>query len=138
MNWRRVLPYAAVAVVGIGIGSASAGGQKSESVAMAPPPTMAPAATLTHTATVTAPPATVTVTATSTITATITAPAVTQQPQALVAPRQARTTATADSGGSAYYSNCSAARAAGVTPLHRGDPGYARHLDRDNDGVACE
>lgn len=42
------------------------------------------------------------------------------------------------SGGSVYYKNCSAARAAGVTPLHVGDPGYASHLDRDGDGVACE
>nr|WP_229731176.1 excalibur calcium-binding domain-containing protein [Microbacterium faecale] len=23
-------------------------------------------------------------------------------------------------------------------PVHRGDPGYARHLDRDGDGVGCE
>jgi Excalibur calcium-binding domain len=41
-------------------------------------------------------------------------------------------------GGSAYYSNCAAARAAGVAPLHRGDPGYRSGLDRDGDGVACE
>ncbi|NNM45395.1 excalibur calcium-binding domain-containing protein [Knoellia sp. DB2414S] len=39
---------------------------------------------------------------------------------------------------SAYYRNCDAARAAGVTPLRVGDPGYGRHLDRDGDGVACE
>lgn len=39
---------------------------------------------------------------------------------------------------SAHYSNCSAARAAGAAPLHRGDPGYAAHLDRDGDGAACE
>ncbi len=31
-----------------------------------------------------------------------------------------------------------AARNAGVTPLHRGDPGYASRLDRDGDGIACE
>lgn len=37
-----------------------------------------------------------------------------------------------------YYKDCDAARAAGVTPLHRGDDGYAPHLDRDNDGIACE
>ena len=37
-----------------------------------------------------------------------------------------------------YYKNCSEARAAGVTPLYEGDAGYAPHLDRDNDGVACE
>jgi hypothetical protein len=43
-------------------------------------------------------------------------------------------TANAD----AYYKNCSEARAAGVTPLYEGDPGYAPHLDRDNDGIACE
>ena len=42
------------------------------------------------------------------------------------------------SSGSVYYRNCDAARAAGAAPLHRGDPGYGPHLDRDGDGVACE
>lgn len=42
------------------------------------------------------------------------------------------------SGGSAYYRNCAAARAAGAAPVYRGDPGYARRLDRDGDGVGCE
>lgn len=42
------------------------------------------------------------------------------------------------SGRSTYYANCSAARAAGAAPVQRGDPGYGGHLDRDNDGVACE
>jgi hypothetical protein len=37
-----------------------------------------------------------------------------------------------------YYKNCDAVRAAGKAPIHRGDPGYARHLDRDGDGVGCE
>jgi Excalibur calcium-binding domain len=37
-----------------------------------------------------------------------------------------------------YYENCDVARKAGVTPLYEGDPGYAPHLDRDHDGVACE
>ncbi len=37
-----------------------------------------------------------------------------------------------------YFANCSAARAAGAAPLHRGDPGYRAKLDRDGDGVACE
>lgn len=41
-------------------------------------------------------------------------------------------------GGSVYYANCSAVRAAGAAPIHRGDPGYDSHLDRDGDGVACE
>jgi len=42
------------------------------------------------------------------------------------------------SSSSTYYKNCSAARAAGAAPLRRGQPGYASHLDRDNDGIACE
>lgn len=41
-------------------------------------------------------------------------------------------------GRDVYYPNCAAARAAGAAPVRRGDPGYARHLDRDNDGIGCE
>ena len=43
-------------------------------------------------------------------------------------------------GGSSRgaFRNCSEARAAGAAPVRRGDPGYGRHLDRDNDGVGCE
>jgi hypothetical protein len=37
-----------------------------------------------------------------------------------------------------YYKNCAEARAAGVAPLHKGDPGYRPELDRDHDGIACE
>ncbi len=40
--------------------------------------------------------------------------------------------------GGVYYANCAEARAAGVAPIRRGQPGYAPHLDRDNDGIACE
>ena len=40
--------------------------------------------------------------------------------------------------GVVYYANCAAARAAGAAPVRRGDPGYARHLDQDGDGVGCE
>jgi hypothetical protein len=43
-----------------------------------------------------------------------------------------------NAGGSVYYANCSAARAAGAAPVMRGQPGYSRKLDRDNDGVGCE
>ena len=42
------------------------------------------------------------------------------------------------SGGSVYYKNCTAAREAGAAPVHVGDPGYGKHLDRDGDGVCCE
>ena len=41
-------------------------------------------------------------------------------------------------GADVSYANCSEARAAGAAPVRRGDPGYARHLDRDGDGVGCE
>ncbi|WP_343236290.1 excalibur calcium-binding domain-containing protein [Xanthomonas bonasiae] len=40
--------------------------------------------------------------------------------------------------GSHAFANCTEARAAGAAPVHRGDPGYGPHLDRDNDGVGCE
>ena len=39
---------------------------------------------------------------------------------------------------SVSYANCAAARAAGAAPLTTDDPGYAAHLDRDGDGIACE
>ncbi len=39
---------------------------------------------------------------------------------------------------SGSYRNCDAARADGAAPIHRGDPGYGPHLDRDGDGVGCE
>ena len=44
----------------------------------------------------------------------------------------------AGSSGAVSYQNCDAVRAAGAAPIHRGDPGYAPHLDRDGDGVGCE
>lgn len=40
-------------------------------------------------------------------------------------------------GGNVYYKNCDAVRAAGAAPIKRGDPGYAKHLDRDGDGEGC-
>jgi hypothetical protein len=39
---------------------------------------------------------------------------------------------------SAPYKNCTAAWDAGAAPVHRGDPGYGPHLDRDDDGIGCE
>ncbi len=45
---------------------------------------------------------------------------------------------SSDDSNSAYYENCTAAKSAGAAPLHRGEPGYGSHLDRDGDGTACE
>jgi hypothetical protein len=39
---------------------------------------------------------------------------------------------------SAYYPNCSAARAAGAAPIYAGQPGYREEMDGDLDGIACE
>ena len=39
---------------------------------------------------------------------------------------------------SVSYANCTAARNAGAAPVLRGEPGYGRHLDRDDDGIGCE
>lgn len=42
------------------------------------------------------------------------------------------------SGPGGSWKNCTEARDHGAAPVHRGDPGYGSHLDRDNDGVGCE
>jgi hypothetical protein len=46
--------------------------------------------------------------------------------------------AEAQRGRGGGYANCAAVRAAGAAPIRRGEPGYAAHLDRDGDGIACE
>ncbi len=53
-------------------------------------------------------------------------------------PAPASATPAPPSGGSVYYENCDAVRAAGAAPVRRGQPGYASHLDREGDGLACE
>jgi hypothetical protein len=39
---------------------------------------------------------------------------------------------------SMHIPNCTTARALGLAPAYRGQPGYRAHLDRDGDGIACE
>jgi hypothetical protein len=65
------------------------------------------------------------------------APAPALAPRPAPAPAPAPRPAPAPVSG-VVYANCTAARAAGVTPLHRGEPGYSTKLDRDHDGIACE
>lgn len=64
------------------------------------------------------------------------APPVAPAPQAAPAPQLAP--APPAPAPRAGYKNCTEARNAGVTPIYRGQDGYAPHLDRDNDGIACE
>lgn len=40
-------------------------------------------------------------------------------------------------GAGGAYANCTEARAAGAAPVHRGQPGYGPHLDRDGDELAA-
>jgi hypothetical protein len=44
----------------------------------------------------------------------------------------------AEEAPAVYYARCADARAAGAAPIRVGEPGYAPHLDRDGDGIACE
>lgn len=60
--------------------------------------------------------------------------------EAAPAPRETYTEEAEEetpTGGNVYYKNCDAVRAAGAAPIKRGDPGYAKHLDRDGDGQGC-
>lgn len=47
-------------------------------------------------------------------------------------------TATPANATTAAFPNCTAAAAAGAYNIPAGAPGYGPHLDRDNDGIACE
>ena len=143
-RWARkrfVLPGIGLAfILGLAIGG---GGQTDgkDPVSADPRPTATVTATATATATVTAtetatpePAATVTVLATRTVTA---------EPAVDTDTGSDTGSVTGSDGGSGgdddvYYQNCAAARAAGAAPVHVGDPGYGRHLDRDGDGVGCE
>lgn len=108
---RHLVGYPATALLALAVGAAPSGGAT---------PAAAPAGS--PTVTVTAPART----------ATVTAPATT------VTVTEAAAGASSGGGGSAYFSSCSAAWAAGDAPLAVGDPGYRPALDRDEDGVACE
>lgn len=65
-------------------------------------------------------------------------PAAPAPPPADSSPKDSSDSTGDSTGGSPYYPNCAAARAAGAAPLHRDDLGYRSGLDRDSDGVACE
>ena len=63
-------------------------------------------------------------------------PSETPSPTASPTPKPVVVETPANTG--VYYKNCDEVRAAGAAPIHKGQPGYAAHLDRDGDGVACE
>ena len=61
------------------------------------------------------------------------------KPTALLdgAPSSHRRSAASRASG-LFFRNCAEARAAGVAPIYRGQPGYRPEMDGDNDGIACE
>ncbi|RYY33573.1 MAG: hypothetical protein EOP59_17445, partial [Sphingomonadales bacterium] len=65
-------------------------------------------------------------------------PALFKAPAPRHAARGALARARAAQFESFVFRNCAAARAAGATPLYRGQRGYGSHMDGDGDGVACE
>ncbi|QXC60788.1 excalibur calcium-binding domain-containing protein [Aquihabitans sp. G128] len=116
------------------VDGASARSETTASTTTAAPTTTSTSTSTTLAPTTTVPPTTAPPTTVAPTTAPPTTPAPTVPPPTAPLPTQA----LIPQAPSAYYANCSEARAAGVTPLYRGDPGYASHLDRDDDGVACE
>jgi hypothetical protein len=125
---RHLVGYPATALLALAVGAAPSGGATTAAAPAAPP---APGPTVTVTAparTVTAPARTVTVTVAAAGASPARSSSGTSGSSAGVSP----------GGGSVYYADCSAARAAGDAPLSVGSPGYRAALDRDKDGVACE
>ncbi|MEU3616696.1 excalibur calcium-binding domain-containing protein [Streptomyces sp. NPDC006872] len=135
---RYVLPALALALfLGAAIGGTDDGTKTDAKPTSADPrPTVTVTATTTETA-VPEPAGTTTATATATVTATKTVK-VTVTEKAAANESTTEDDDTAADSGSVYYENCTAARAAGAAPVHAGDPGYGRHLDRDGDGTGCE
>ncbi|PEL65911.1 excalibur calcium-binding domain-containing protein [Bacillus wiedmannii] len=52
--------------------------------------------------------------------------------------QQAQTQPATSNNSNVTYKNCTEVKKAGKAPIHKGQPGYGSHLDRDGDGVACE
>jgi hypothetical protein len=130
---RYVLPALALAFfIGIGAGGSDTQNTDDAKAAAAKPQ---PTVTVTATATETADPEpapTVTETRKVKVKVTVTAKANTGSGTS------GGSSTAGDDGSSVYYANCSEARAAGAAPIHRGEPGYASHLDRDGDGIGCD
>lgn len=66
------------------------------------------------------------------------APVVAVLPRTASSPAPQFAPAPAPVAGVTFDANCTAVRAAGAAPIHRGDPGFASKLDGDGDGSGCE
>jgi hypothetical protein len=56
----------------------------------------------------------------------------------VVTPTELPTPTPSEIVSASSFHNCAQVRAAGKAPLHRGDPGYSRKLDKNGDGIACD
>ncbi|MCX4700923.1 excalibur calcium-binding domain-containing protein [Streptomyces sp. NBC_01373] len=133
---RYVLPALALALfIGVGIGSGdTTTSTDAKPAAAEPQPTVTVTATATAQETAEPEPA-ATVTATETVKVKVKVDVtrtVTAQPAA------GGDDGSSEADTDVYYETCTAVRAAGAAPIRRGEPGHASHLDRDNDGVACD
>jgi hypothetical protein len=137
-GWPRWAKWAAGAAVGVVLIAVAASGGEDEDQPVSVVGQVE--TTLTLPVDTTVAPVTQAPTTEATARATTRAPA-TSAPATTAATAPATTAATAPATtppAAVYYANCTAAKAAGAAPVHRSDPGYGSHLDRDNDGVGCE
>lgn len=133
---RYALPALGLAFF-VGLAAGGTSGQDSTGTD-AKPAAASPRPTATVTATTTEPAPTPTAAPTVTVTATATKTVKVKVTTTAPADPAPAADDSSGGGGSVYYANCSEVRAAGAAPIRRGQPGYASHLDRDNDGVACD
>jgi hypothetical protein len=129
---KHLVGYPLTALLALAVGAAPSDGATTDAAPAAIP---TPAPTVTVTAPAPAPaPARTLAAPVRTVTVTVAAAGSSRSSGGASGPASG----ASPGGGSVYYANCSAARAAGDTPLYVGEPGYRSALDRDKDGVACE
>jgi hypothetical protein len=121
---RWIIPTA-TGLLGLVVGSGMSGGDTTTTTPLT-------SATVTRTTRVTVPAKVSTVTVTPKIRKAV------DVPTKASSKKTTKAKPTTEGAATAYYADCSAARAADAAPLRVGDPGYRSGLDRDGDGVACE
>lgn len=129
-KWARIAIPGLVAVIAVGACSSDSDTKKSKGSVESPSEESTTTTTAPSTTTTMAPSATTTTAAPTTTTSAKPTTTTTQPPTT--------TTTEAPASSEPSFANCTEAKAAGYKDILRGQPGYADHLDRDQDGVACE
>lgn len=139
--WARIAAPVTLGFLGIGVlsgGDDSKTEERSPGVVETTSTTAAPTTSTTAKPTRTTAPSTTTTTAPATTTTGPPTTTTTVKPTTTTAKPATTTVPPTTATTGVYYANCTEAKAAGVAPLYRGQPGYRDALDRDGDGVACE